>query len=334
MADPNLEKAIRVSKKFQGYLTEFIEKLVNAYPEEFETNIKEVSETLKPLKDDDLSKYDTFMKFKRSELFKYMVRYASNLRPVQNEIQKKNLTLFEPPKPDKANGKLTEEQKDLFRRTPDTALAGFDINFRKIWKAKKDKPENRKTVLVYLGLLYKCATDTIDLFEISKAQVREIEKRKKLRKFGRNQIKDHVYKMLGAEGKNKSTEIVVDCILEEMEMNKDIFMMQEPDPKKMQHLFKKIYDKLEKLYHTGDLDKDELVKTTKMLVQNVMTSGDGEVKDKMKDMMEMMNVENMNEETINSMLEKSGGNPEEIKEIKEILDKLRGTIGETKEKKD
>lgn len=326
MDDSNLEKAVFISKKFQKYLVEFIEKLVNAYPEEFEANIKDLTETLKPLRDEDLGQYTTFMRFKRSETFKYMVRYASNLKSVQKEIQEKNLTLFEPPTPEKPGGKITQEQKDLFRRTPDNALAGFDINFRKIWKAKKDKAENRKTVLIYLSLLYRCATETIDLFELSKSQVREIEKRKKLRSFGRAQIKEHVYKMLGAEGRNKSTEIVVDCILEEMERNKNLLMSRDLDPKKMQTLFKKVYDKLEKLYLTGELDKDELVNTTKLLVKNVMSSGDCEVQDKMKEMMEMMNTENMNEETINAMLEKSGAKPEEVEEIRELLGKLKNTI--------
>lgn len=57
-----------------------------------------------------------------------------------------------------------------------------------------------------------------------------------------------------------------------------------------------------------------------------MSSGDCEVQDKMKEMMEMMNTENMNEETINAMLEKSGAKPEEVEEIRELLGKLKNTI--------
>lgn len=294
LVTPDFQKAKKNISYFQKYLIEFIIKLSQAFPEMIdEINMKNITSTLKPIKEDTLVKYKSINDLKKSAVFKYMADYLNHVYSAIDAIKERKLDLFDA----EARPKYGISKKPL---------VNLDIDFVKLWKSENITDALKTTVLTYLGLMATISLETVKLFEVSEPNKKAIKQKKVMRDHRQKEMKSKIYELLGAAGQNNSIDVVIDDILGEFDKSKEHMKAGSADPDKMTDMIKNLYTKLTDKYEDGKLDEKELVDSSKNLFKNVMNNKDLNLKDSLGDIVNMMKTEDNDTNILADMMKQAG----------------------------
>lgn len=287
----DFQKARKNVKYFQKYMTEFVLKLSQSFPECFdETNMKGIMYTLTPIKDDEIGQYKNINELKGSPVFKYMVKFLNHNFASMQYVQERKLDLFD---------KKSRSTYGISK----TPLTDIDIDFVRLWYSDHITDQLKATVLTYLGLLLTISSESVSLFEVSNKNKGVIMRQKAVRQYRHKEIKKKVYDLLGEGGKNNSINIVVDDILEEFERSKKDILEGQTDPQKLSNMIKGLYGKLTDKYEEGKLDEKELVSSSKNLFSNIMNNDDINLRDNLGQVMELIKSE---DNALQEMMQQAG----------------------------
>ena len=283
-SNPKLMKALKHAVNFQNFLKKFIEQLVKTYPFEFETNIKKVISELKKITDEDMNQYKDKNQLKKSHTFQYVIKYLHNLIEVKEEIENKNIEVF---------------NSENF---PSDVFLDIPIDLYNIIQHEKITKDQKEVILVHINLLMKCSEEAAKLFELTSRQKKEQKVRKVYRNHMRDKMRDHIYSILGPDGRNSSMESIVEEILNELEKKRKAIQTGQMGPAQIKDMVMKLHKKFEKKHEQREITTEELYKSTKVLIKNLMGNKDLNMKEGFKDILSNMNIGGIPEDMLKNMM--------------------------------
>lgn len=295
-----LNTAIKYGSLFQKHILDFMDKLIQTFPAEFESDIKTIINKLEPFKNENLEHCSSLVQLRRKMTMRYMAKFLNNIMASRDLFDQNNLDLFDDPK--------------KYPQLPLKIMVDFKIDFFKLWKRPAATDDVRKSILVYIKLLIRCADDATKVFVLSDKAKTAIQRKKTFRAYKRHEMKKKIYELLGAEGRNKSIDIVIDSILDEFERSSSFIKNGDVDPEQVQDMITKVYDQLSKKYLNGELDEAELFKSSKLLYKNVVKNSEESLGEHLGEITEILNMEEFDEEKIKKMIENG--------ELTETLEKM------------
>jgi hypothetical protein len=293
-------------KFFNRILFEFIEKLGKAFPDIIDdVNVKTIIATLDPIKNDAFDTFtsDDILK-QKSNTFKYMIQFYDNLTDITQEILDRNIEIL-------------NDFKTF--KTPSRLLVDIDIDFIKL--CKKTSDDNKKIILTYLQLLVSSADDIIKNYKFSNKSRKLILRNRVINLKMQTALRKKIYEVIGEDGKNATTDLMIDEIITTIQKSKHLFTKGGVTQEKIQNIMSGLHKKMVDKYEHGELSETDLKQTFKSLMKNILTNKDGNIRESIGSVIEMMKAtgndemlgmldENMDEETLRTKLE----------EIQKIID--------------
>ena len=307
-------------KFFHRLLFEFIDKLGKAFPETIdEVNLKTIISTIDPILKDPLDNYkdDEELK-KKSATFKYMIQFHDNISGVAKQITEKNFEVLD----------------DIKKyKTPRRLLVDIDIDFIKLWNNKKATDETKGVILTYLGLMNSAVESIIESYKISNKSKKLILRNRIINLKMQTELKKKIYEVIGEDGRNETVDKMIDEIIKSIQKSKHLFEKGNITPEKMQNIMGGLHKKMMDKYEQGELDEEDLKSTFKSLMKNILRNKDGNLKESIGSVMEMLKATG-NEEMMNLIDENMTEEDlrKKFEEINEAITNESKTSEETKNK--
>lgn len=277
---------------FRKHLGEFIGKLSQAFPELFSdetakdiTTIKKVFESLE--EEGEFEDMKMAKDFKRTETFRFAIRYLKNVMPFRDRFKKRDIGVFED------------------ASFPDYVFPRLKIDLRDLLKLdESEKKDGIRMTLVYLSLLADYADKATEIFNLSEQARTRVQGRKQLRHYQRSELKKYIYNVIGAEGRNETMEKIINTILDEFETNySHLIGSGNVNTDEVGQVITKLYNKLMDEYHRGRLKNNELKNSAKSLYKNLMSNDDVNLKDTFGEILNVLKMEEIPEERLQEMLQ-------------------------------
>jgi len=267
--------SINKVKFFHRLLFEFIDKLGKAFPDVIDdVNLKTIISTIDPILKDPVAEYTTDDELKKkSTTFKYMIQYYDNINHIATEIAAQNHEI------------MTDIKK---YKTPKLLLVDIDIDFIKLWSNKKITDDTKTSILTYLKLMNGAVEGVIDEYKISNKSKKLILRNRIINYKLQTEIKKKIYEVIGEDGRNDTVDKMIDEIIKSVQKSKHLFEKGKITPEKMQTIMGGLHKKMMDKYEQGELDNGDLIKTFKSLMKNLLSNKEGNLRDSIGSVMELL----------------------------------------------